>query len=361
MTATRAEALELRRNGSRDLGSVLDPRCNGLNLLRLFMASGVIFYHSFDLTGEPIGSRVLLQLLQNIFVDGFFVLSGFLIVGAWARRPRVATYLRHRFLRIYPAYFVCLIVTAMLAAPLTAIMLGESLTVGERFRYIGINLSLYVHEYNIGSTLAAVPYPYIWNGSLWTLIWEVCCYIAVLVLGFLGVVRSRWGIPIVFVCSWVFAVLTHLTVLGQMSFPLVLYRFGKMPLDDAGRFALTFAAGALIWHLQGVLVPRMRWIVLSAAVITASMWLPDYRIVAAPFLAYGLIALGALVKVPRLHLRNDISYGLYIYAFPVQQLLAAAGLTTLGVAWFGLLATLLTILPATLSWFCVEKPAMRLK
>ncbi|MDO5697706.1 MAG: acyltransferase [Dermatophilus congolensis] len=350
-----------RAEHHRDIGATLDPRCNGLNLLRLIMASGVIWYHTFRLTGRPIAPPALDQALTNVWVDGFFVLSGYLIVGSWMRRPRLATYTRHRLLRLYPAFFVCLFVTAFVAAPLGAVMQNEQVTFGEQISYVGQNLGMFMRTFAVGDTLASVPYPGVWNGSLWTLFWELLCYIAVVVLGVAGVLRSRFGIPVAFGVAWVFALVAHLTPVADIHVPLVLYRYGSLPLGDAARFGLVFAAGALVWHLREVLVAGWGRVAASFAVVAASMWLPDYRLLAAPFLAYGLVALGALIKIPWLHLRNDISYGMYIYAFPIQQLLVAAGLAALGVWQFALLATVLTVLPATLSWFCVEKPAMRFK
>ena len=357
----RAVQRRARLASRRDIAARLDPRCNGLNLLRLLMASGVIWYHSYRLTGRPIEPAALDQALTNVWVDGFFVLSGFLIVGSWVRRPRLRTYTRHRLLRLYPAFFVCLLVTAFVAVPLGAVMQNEDVFVGEQASYVGQNLGMFMRTYAVGDTLASVPYPRVWNGSLWTLFWELLCYVAAALLGLLGLLRTRFGIPVMFAVSWVFVLLTHLTSLGEVMVPVVVHRYGSLPLGDAARFGLTFAAGALVWHLREVLVCRWRWVGLSFAVVAASMWLPDYRLVAAPFLAYGLVAAGALLAVPRLHLSNDISYGMYIYAFPVQQLLVAAGLAGLGVLPFAALATVLTVLPATLSWFCVEKPAMRLK
>lgn len=361
LESSRAVSRRARLASRRDIQAVLDPRCNGLNLLRLLMAAGVIWYHSYRLTGQPIEPAPLDQALTNVWVDGFFVLSGYLIVGSWMRRPNLTTYARHRLLRLYPAFFVCLFVTAFVAAPLGAVMLGEQVRLPEQVSYVGQNLGMFMRTYAVGDTLASVPYPGVWNGSLWTLVWELICYIVIAALGLAGVLRTRFGIPVVFALSWVFALLTQVTSLGSVHVPVVLHRYGSLPLGDASRFLLVFAAGALVWHLREVLPARRRWIALSFAVVASSMWLPDYRLVAAPFLAYGLVALGAIVKVPNLHLRNDISYGMYIYAFPTQQLLVAAGLAALAVWQFALLATLLTVLPATLSWFCVEKPAMKLK
>ncbi|WP_431277443.1 acyltransferase family protein [Leifsonia poae] len=132
-------------------------------------------------------------------------------------------------------------------------------------------------------------------------------------------------------------------------------------LVNASRFGLMFAAGALIYQLRHRL-PATWWLVGAATLLTgAASLLPDYRILAALPLAYLLISVGALVKIRRLRLENDISYGTYIYAFPLQQVLASAGLYVLGVPAFAVAAIMLTLAVASLSWYVIEKPAMRLK
>lgn len=370
MTSTTTTAAELapaptrraRRAYERGvLGARLDPRCNGLNLLRLLMAVGVVYYHSYRLTGRPIDPAPLEQALSSVWVDGFFALSGFLIVGSWMRRPQAVPFLRHRVLRIYPGFLVCLVLTAVVAVPLGASMTGERYTLADQLGYIGANLGLYIRTFAVGDTLAHVPFPGVWNGSLWTLVWEFACYLVVLALGLAGLLGRRHGVPVLFGGAWLLAAATALTPLGELGIPLLLYRFGTLGLHDAGRFALAFAAGALIFHLRDRLVCRWRLVATSLLIVGACMWLPDYRLVGAPFLAYALVAAGALIHVPRLHLRDDISYGMYIYAFPMQQLLAAAGLALLSVPVFAAASVLLTVVPARLSWFLVEKPAMRFK
>jgi len=102
-------------------------------------------------------------------------------------------------------------------------------------------------------------------------------------------------------------------------------------------------------------------VALAALVVAASSFLPDYRIVAALPIAYVAIGAGALLKHPRLRLTNDISYGTYIYAFPMQQLLATAGLYRLGVPVFAVASILVTLPMAVASWFGIERPALKLK
>lgn len=104
------------------------------------------------------------------------------------------------------------------------------------------------------------------------------------------------------------------------------------------------------WPLVGV----------SVVIVLASSMLPDYRTVAALPLAYAIIVSGALLKSSRLRLRTDLSYGVYIYAFPTQQLLAVCGLARLQpVAFFRRRRGDATV--AAASWFLIEKPSMALK
>jgi peptidoglycan/LPS O-acetylase OafA/YrhL len=106
-----------------------------------------------------------------------------------------------------------------------------------------------------------------------------------------------------------------------------------------------------------------RWslVAVSVVVVLAASLLPNYRLVAAVPLAYAIIVSGALVKNEYLKLRTDLSYGVYIYAFPVQQLLILGGLGRMNAILFAALATLATLPLAALSWFLIEKPALSLK
>lgn len=167
----------------------------------------------------------------------------------------------------------------------------------------------------------------VWNGSLWTLWWEFLCYLVVLALGLTRVLRFRVTVPLAFVVCLVVMVLSDLGVVHNFY------------LVNGARFGIMFAAGALIQQFQRLLPARWWLVGVAALVIAGSDFLPDYRMIAALPLAYVLITVGALVKVRRLRLENDVSYGMYIYAFPVQQVLACAGLSALGVPLFATLAT----------------------
>ena len=334
------------------LADVLDLRLNALNALRLVLAVSVIVWYTFAVTGAVHPPAPVTQLLGQGGVDGFFAISGFLIVSSWLRRPHWWPYLRARFLRILPGFWVCLVVTVLVLAPIGVLLTGHGFPhsyMTDSVLFVVKNAALRINEFGIAGTPQGVPYPGVWNGSLWTLWWEFLCYLVVLALGLTRVLRFRVTVPLAFVACLVVMVLSDLGVVHNFY------------LVNGARFGIMFAAGALIQQFQRLLPARWWLVGVAALVIAGSAFLPDYRVIAALPLAYLLIAVGALVKVQQLRLENDVSYGTYIYAFPVQQVLACAGLSVLGVPLFAAVATALTLGLATLSWYAVEKPAMRLK
>lgn len=338
-------------HGGSLLSTAFDPKLNGLNAIRLLLAVSVIVWHSFPLTGTPRPAAPIAQLLGDGGVDGFFAISGFLIVSSWMRRPHWWPYLRARLLRILPAFWVCLIVTAAIIAPVGVWLAGQHLPDGygrAAALYLGENSLLKINAWDIGGTPAGVPYPGVWNGSLWTLWWEFLCYLGVLGVGLARVLRYRATIPAVFALCLVGSVLADAHLVHNYY------------LVNGSRFGLMFAAGALVHQLRHRLPTRAVDLVITAAIVAGASLLPDYRVLAAVPLAYLLIAVGATLRLQALRLRNDISYGTYIYAFPVQQVLASAGLYRLGVPLFAAIAIPITFLLAAASWFGVEKPAMRL-
>jgi peptidoglycan/LPS O-acetylase OafA/YrhL len=328
-------------------------RPNALNVIRLALAVGVIFWHSFPITGTPFeGGRPLVQLLGYGFVDGFFVISGFLITRSWLGNPSVRTFLSARASRILPAFWVCLLVTAFVLAPLGTWLSGGDVSAtlfsADSLMYVVHNFGLWIFQYGIDGTPTGVPFDGVWNGSLWTLSWEFICYLGILVLGKTGLLRSAWPLCIAFALVWVM----NLAGVGDA--------FDNGFVGNALRFSLVFLAGAVLAKFED----RVRLSGVGAAVafvaVAVSLLLPDYRLLAAPALAYGLVGVGGLLSTPRLAITNDISYGMYVYAFPVQQLLASAGLIGLGVPGFWVAATLATVPLAAASWFLVERPVIRL-
>lgn len=230
-------ASQLEGQRAKVLGTVFDPHANALNVWRLIFASMVIMQHSWPLTGRRM-SGPFTQLLTEVWVDGFFVISGYLITSSWMRRPKLREYLAARLLRIFPGLWVCVFVVAFVIAPIGVLVQhGEPLAFSSQLAWALNNGLLNVFHGDIDGTPLGVPWPGVWDGPLWTLIFELICYAAVAVLGVAGLMRKRWTIPTAFVISLIGAAAVGYPVLAVETIPQMVTRF-----------ALTFSAGALLYQ-----------------------------------------------------------------------------------------------------------------
>ncbi|MDK8176812.1 hypothetical protein QP726_00270 [Micrococcus luteus] len=254
-------------------------------------------------------------------------------------------------LRIYPAYWVVLAVTGLVFAPLAALLGSGSTSVAAGLDYLVQNSTLWLRRYGVGHTLVDVPEQRLWNGSLWTLMFEFGAYLAAMVL--LGAALVRRHLTATLAVLLVLITAAGLTGLGSgIQLPMDL-------LNQGIRLGGCFVAGMFVYSVRFRL--PVAWpLALASLVIT--VWLvalPDLGLLAALPLAVALLSLGALLPT-RVGAVNDISYGVYIYAFPVQQLLVVVAGTGWPV-WLHALAALgLTAAAAWLSWLLVERPALRL-
>jgi peptidoglycan/LPS O-acetylase OafA/YrhL len=329
------------------LSEAFDARANSLNALRLVLACGVILFHSFEVTGNHIEWWPLRQFMQSVWVDGFFAISGFLIVRSWMRRPDAMAFIRARTLRILPGFYVCLILTALVFALLAG--LNPLSVLPDGLSYVVKNAGLYILQTGIAGTPEDVPYAGYWNVSLWTLAWEVACYVGVLGAGLVGLLRKSWTLPVMAAGAWL---LSAAGVAGLHH---------SAPVSQGARFALVFLMGSLIYQFADKVPASWVSVAGSGAVILGSMWLPDYRLVAGPLVAHVALVIGSKVYRPWLNFRNDLSYGAYIYGFPVQQLLVLGGLGSLAIPAFFALTLALTLAFAAGSWFLIEKNALHWK
>lgn len=338
------------------LAQVFDPRNNALNLFRLGLAAEVMVFHSWPVTGRT-PPHLLLQLLFSVGVDGFFAISGFLITASWVNDPRLRDFLTARALRILPGFYVCLIVTAFVFAPLNLALnggsAGELLTSSAPIEYVLKNSAVAYLHHNVGDTPVGVPFADGgWNASLWSLIWELLCYLAVAGIGVAGLANRRWVSPMILAAA----------VIGALFVPPLTFPGVWTVPQLAVRSAIMFAAGAVMYQWRDAIPARWSLVAVSVVVVVvAAAVLPDYRVVAALPLAYAVIVAAVMIHKQRLRLRTDLSYGVYIYAFPMQQLLASCGLATLPVFAFAGLSTAAVVPLSALSWFLIEKPSQSLK
>lgn len=327
-------------------------------------------WHSWPLTNRHVSFAPAQQLLRDVWVDGFFAISGFLIMSSWFSNPRLRTYFVARGLRILPGLWICLVITAFVIAPIAVAIQGGSagklLLSGAPIAYVLKNSAVMLLQIDVGGTPRGTPWPG-WDNSLWTLQWEVLCYIAVAAFGVVGLLRRRWLIPALLVLALCLSAILPPFSSTVAEQPLNAQQnvHAVSPLQALGviaaRFAVMFLAGALLYQWRDKIPARWSLVVVSIVIVLGSSLLPNYRLVAAVPLAYAIIVSGALIRNRRLRLRTDLSYGVYIYAWPMQQLLVICGLLVLNPFVFAIVAAIATLPLAALSWFMVEKPALSLK
>lgn len=330
---------------------------NNFDFLRVFAASIVIVGHSFALLNQPqpvfFGTH-----MAALGVVIFFSISGYLIAGSWLNEPSIVSYLQKRSLRIFPALVALVLLTTFVAGP---ILSSQSIREYFHSEYIGhylMNAGLYIN-YRLPGVFDSNPYPIAVNGSLWSLPAEFAMYL-VLPLA-LGAYFRKTLVVLLAVAMAVAAVL-----LDHRNQVVVIYATELKSTLAMGSY---FMGGALLKLMKGnirVTLPRAAVAFVAYAVLaTFSTGRFQYlnAIVAAFAVPYAVIAIAesSALKLPNAALYGDFSYGLYLYAFPIQQALIfyfgpSIGLMTEIIASFAL-----TLPCAILSWHVVEKTAMRFK
>lgn len=332
------------------LASALHGRANALNLVRLALALAVIVSHAYPVGGLGIEPRWGGATLGTWAVLGFFCLSGYLVADSRHRLSALG-YLLHRCLRLLPGFWVCLVVVGFGFAPLVAHWAGEPYATADGAAYVVANLALRMTTFAVGDTLASVPMAHVWDASLWTLFFEFACYL-VLVPAFGWVWARRHTV-----------VVSGGLFVGSIAADTALRRAGVADYTFLGGLVhlLTFfLAGTLVWALRDRLPSHALLAAGSVAILVATSAVGYSMRVGQLPLAYALLWVGGAVRLGWAR-RTDLSYGVYVYAYPVAQALTVLQVPQAGVVPFVAATVAATLVLAAASWFLVERPALRLR
>ncbi|HEY4471855.1 MAG TPA: acyltransferase [Stellaceae bacterium] len=334
-----------------------DPRHrrNNFDALRLIAAVSVVFSHSFLIAegseaNEPFiwltGNQCILGLV-GVFV--FFVISGYLVTESWCRSPMPGRFALRRFLRIYPGLIVNVALCAFVLGPLvTSLPLAAYFHGPELRDFLGKTLTLNPGPLSLpGVLFADNPVGLHINGSLWTLRYEAMMYLMIVILGRLRLLRLSTCLA--------------LTALGIAA---VYFEKRLTPLGDIGEWAWFlgfFGAGMVLHFLRDRLVFDGRGALVALLALLVFVELGQF-IMLFPLAGACLAIWFARRYDPWLDYSRycgDLSYGVYIYGWPAEQLVMY--LSGGRAAWWQVfLGSLLIALPlAWLSWHGVEKWALR--
>jgi peptidoglycan/LPS O-acetylase OafA/YrhL len=325
-------------------------RSNNFGFFRLAFALLVVVSHSFELVDGD-RSRELLTLIfgtvsaGEIAVDGFFIISGYLVTKSFDTSRSTVSYLQKRILRIYPgfmtAYLICFFVVAPLAGgDLAALCHGDFLSAFGRM--------MWLRAPEVPGVFAGSPYADL-DGSMWTIIVEFRCYLLVMALGLFGVFRRPALSAAVLATS-----IAIMMIANEVE---VLVRLAR----QAALWAM-FSAGSSFYVLRPWIPISMPLKIAAAVALIVSLSvkpLTDFGITI--FGAYALFASAFWPSkvLSRINRDTDLSYGIYLYAWPIQKLLiwyvTSNPFVVLALTVFAVVPT------AFVSWRVVEKPALALK
>ncbi len=334
-------------------------RDNNFNLIRMVAAGSVLVSHAYPLalgpgSPEPL-DRILGMDVGTLAVISFFVISGYFISQSFHRG--IIEFAVARILRIYPGLVMVLLLTVFAIGPIfTKLDIGAYFSDRETFLYMPRNLSLGALRYDLPGVFEDNPYPRAINGSLWTLFYEVACYAMVAVVGILGLTASgRRFVGFLTTYALFYAAVLLLDLRHHVLDHATILR-------NAHQLTLPFVIGMAFFQFRRRLPLRLPVLGLAIAAAILSYDKPWFHQVFVLAWSYGLFYLGFLRCEPILYynMLGDYSYGVYIFAFPIEQMVAAL---CKGCAPLALMALSFpfTLLLAVLSWHFIEEPALSQK
>ena len=340
--------------------STFNPRANNFDLLRLLAATQVMLVHMLDHLKLDIGGwATLLNHIPGVPV--FFVISGFLISASYERAPSLKNYARNRLLRIYPALWVCLLLSVLVIVFIAKV----DFSAGDMGLWLAAQATVvqfYNPDFLRGFGVGVI------NGSLWTISVELQFYVVLPLFYWLTKRVVHWRDAVLLVALITGAVVNwKIYRLIETSEKNIYLKLAEILLP---MHVYLFIAGMLLQRnyqkisrwLQG---KAWVWVLGYAAVIAAVDRFGGMTTGNKIHPLIGLVLAGLVISLantrPQLsrHLHGDISYGVYIYHMLVINVLVQWQLAGNGIA--AALGVAAVYVLAVLSWLFVEKPALARK
>lgn len=372
--------LNSMRIGGTTLGmraEEMGDRSSGFDYLRITLAVAVVAWHSWGLSFGRDGIRAALEtpvgFATSAILPAFFALSGYLVTMSLFRSATLKNYVMLRVIRILPALSVEIALSAFLLGPIvTTVALSAYFSDALFFKYF-LNLIGLV-QYLLPGVFASNPYPGVVNGSLWTLPYELECYLYLVILTVLGAKANRSIFLIGLVAALLLVMFVPMFERGSVVVFLKLLVSSAPAVDPnlqadarvvnadpANLVVVSFLAGAAMFAFRDRIPYDGRLAALSAVAMIALFTTETYHLAAIP-IAYLTVWLGLANPPSSMVVRKgDYSYGIYLYSFPVQQCVALALAPEANYPLHFALSLSITFVLAVFSWHAVEKPFQRVK
>lgn len=342
---------------------------NNFDLIRLVAASEVMLFHMIKMFAEPTAASILIDALFP-GVPIFFFISGLLVSESFFRNRNLKSYAMARALRIYPALYFCL----AFSIAMISVFYHPNLAANFHTMLAWVAGQLTILQSWNPDLLRGYGTGVV-NASLWTIPVEILFYISVPIVFFV----SRW-LPRKVVC-WVLFCLSFLIYTFAKFYLLptkgpedTLYKVLSLSPASILSWLWMFLVGMIVQMNKEILIKAVSGKVFPLAVLYIATgaatfyWGGFLSIIAVgPFGALNYLLLCALIlsiaftrpqTADQILKRNDISYGIYLFHWPIGNVLLSLGVSG---AWAIAIAGTLTIAAATASWTLIERPAMRLR
>ena len=336
-------------------GIAYGSRENNINLLRFIAASMVIYSHMFDLLGieDP---NVMGMSFGAIAVNVFFLLSGYLIASSWTHSSSFPSYLIRRAARIFPALIVVVVASVLVIGPIfTSLSLNEYFCSFGTWKYL--SRICFSSADTLPGVFESLPYPASVNASLWTIRYEFAMYLLVPIAYFL---LGRFS-------EKTRKLLVAGALLGLLScYVMVSAQILVLPavIAPCFRLATYFFIGSVVFEFKLSRYFDVQYSVLALLFLLVFHEEEGALCISPAVAATTIFVFGFAFAIPpkfgKCFSKNDFSYGVYIWAFPIQQMLVqiGGGSSQDSVLAYSLVAYAVTLVFAVASWFLIEKPCM---
>jgi peptidoglycan/LPS O-acetylase OafA/YrhL len=332
-------------------GDIMNERLNNFDFLRITAALMVLYSHQYDLLRKSAPT-----FFDHRFSPGFlgvaifFSISGYLITQSWEHDPNIFRFALKRFLRIWPGLFVVTMLAAFVLGPIVSTFnvrtyFDDPLVV----KYLR---NLHMHMvFTLPGVFETNPYPKAVNGSTWTLPLEICCYACLAISGLLNFLRH----PKIIFTSVIIIAIYQFWYYGAETNTVRNLRM---------EYGLSFCVGMLMWLYRNIWESRRSIVTAATMVAGILIYCLGQRLLSSLVIVGPLVVMFGTTSTPilrRFGRFGDFSYGVYIYAFVVQQVIIMYIGSNVPLELHLGMTVIISFICAFLSWYFVEKPALGLK